>query len=139
MLKITKRVSIPESEIDLQPIRAQGPGGQHLNKSSTAIHLRFDSQTSSLPEYYKSRILSYPDRRINRAGVINIKAQRFRSQEQNRSDALVRLQILIGKAVRSPKSRAVITPPKRSKIKRLENKAHRARLKKLRQSVSHDD
>lgn len=95
MIEISKNISIAESEVDIQAIRAQGAGGQNVNKVSSAVHLRFDIKNSSLPEVYKQRLLTKKDRRITREGVIVIKAQRFRTQEKNRSDALQRLQHFI--------------------------------------------
>ena len=123
-----------DSEVDLQPIRAQGPGGQHVNKVSTAIHLRFDIRQSSLPDVYKTRLLHCHDYRVTVDGVIVIKAQRYRSQEQNRADALGRLISLIKKASILPKKRKRTKPSKQSVKKRLDSKTERGRLKKLRKS-----
>jgi ribosome-associated protein len=95
MLQITRNLAIPETEIDLQAIRAQGSGGQNVNKVSSAIHLRFDIRASSLPDIYKQRLLSLSDQRINGDGVVVIKAQQFRTQEKNRENALARLAQLI--------------------------------------------
>ncbi|MCW8977177.1 MAG: alternative ribosome rescue aminoacyl-tRNA hydrolase ArfB, partial [Sedimenticola sp.] len=95
MLQLTRNIVIPERELEFSAIRAQGAGGQNVNKVSTAIHLRFDIKRSSLPENYKERLLSYKDQRITQDGVVIIKAQQFRSQEKNKEEALQRLKQLI--------------------------------------------
>ena len=98
MLFIASGVSIPEIELDFSAIRAQGPGGQNVNKVSSAIHLRFDIQQSSLPDFYKQRLLKLNDQRISKDGVVIIKAQSYRSQDKNRVEALSRLQLLVQSA-----------------------------------------
>ena len=108
MLIISSNVSIPDSELDFSAIRAQGPGGQNVNKVSSAIHLRFDIGQSSLPDFYKQRLLQLNDQRISKEGVVIIKAQRYRSQDKNRLEALSRLKILIESAGFVAKSLSLI-------------------------------
>lgn len=136
MLSISASISLPDDEIEMHAIRAQGAGGQNVNKVSSAIHLRFDIRASSLPEFYKERLLCIRDRRISTEGVIIIKAQQYRSQEKNRTDALNRLQEMIRAAIIIPKHRKPTRKSLGSKKRRLENKNKRGQLKSLRKKVS---
>lgn len=134
-LKISRHVTIPDSEIEISAIRSQGAGGQHVNKVSSAVHLRFDMASAALPELYRSRLLKLNDKRINKDGVIIIKAQRYRDQERNRQDALERLRCLIKQAITTNKKRIPTKPTKASKRRRLDDKARRGRQKVLRRRV----
>jgi len=136
VLEISNHVFIPDNEIDISAIRAQGAGGQNVNKVSSAIHLRFDINASSLPELYKQRLLSLRDKRITKEGVIIIKAQTFRTQEKNRTDAFERLIEIIKQVTVINKVRRATKPTRGSKRRRMDNKARRSKTKALRGRVS---
>ena len=132
MLELSSTVVIPDHELDWSAIRAQGSGGQNVNKVSSAVHLRFDVPASSLPDEYKERLLALKDSRITKEGVIVIKAQQFRSQDKNRDDALNRLRELILAAMVVHKTRRPTKPTKGSQQRRVDSKTQRGKIKQMR-------
>lgn len=138
MIKLSNHLFIRMKDIDVQAIRAQGAGGQNVNKVSSAIHLRFDINASSLPTIYKQRLLESKDKRITNEGVLIIKSQQHRTQERNKQAAFERLKQVINQAIVVPRHRCKTKPTRASKRKRLENKKKRGETKKLRSSISQD-
>ncbi|CAA6824934.1 MAG: Hypothetical protein YaeJ with similarity to translation release factor [uncultured Sulfurovum sp.] len=134
-LKISNTVTLDENEVDISAIRAQGSGGQKVNKVSAAIHLRFEISASSLPDFYKEKLLSLKDKRITKDGIVVIKSQQHRSQEQNRDEALTRLVALIKSVTVTQKKRVPTKPTKGSVNRRLDSKKKHASKKRLRGKV----
>lgn len=137
MIPITNTISLSDNEVEIMAIRAQGAGGQNVNKVSSAIHLRFDIASSSLSETHKSRLLASKDSRITKEGVFVLKAQQFRTQDRNKSDAFARLQKFIQQAIHIDKSRKSTRVSKNAKRKRMDNKTQRGRTKVLRGKVDY--
>jgi len=137
ILKVSNTVSIPLYEINISFIRAQGSGGQHVNKVSTAVHLRFDISASSLPPFYKERLLALTDHHITAEGVVIIKAQQFRSQEKNREDALQRLLAIIHRSMITQKKRKATKPTRGSQKRRMDSKTKRGQQKQQRKKVDY--
>ena len=135
MIKISNGVSIGDDEVTIRAVRAQGPGGQHVNKVSTSIHLRFDIKNSSLPDFYKSRLLQRNDHRITKDGIIVIKSQETRSQERNRLLAIEKLVILIKSATKVVKKRRATKPTKGSNERRIKSKKVKSDRKSTRRRV----
>ncbi len=129
-------IQVELAEIEFSAVRSQGPGGQNVNKVSSAIHLRFDIARSSLPDYYKERLLALHDRRVTKDGVIVLKAQQSRSQEQNKGEALLRLQEMVDRIAIMPTLRRATKPSRSSQRKRLDSKASHGQLKQSRGKVS---
>ena len=138
MISISSNTTIPDEEIKIQAVRAQGAGGQNVNKVSSAIHLRFDIKESSLPDFCKERLLKLKDNRISKDGIIIIKAQQYRTQKKNKDDAVARLETLIKSVMVTHKKRKPTKPTQASKEKRLDSKTRQSKQKALRRKVDFD-
>ena len=136
MIRISKTISIPLSEIEFQAVRSQGPGGQHVNKVSTAIQLKFEIHHSGLPEYVKKRLINLSDNRITKDGIVIIKSQSYRSQNKNKDEAIARLKKLISAVLITRKRRVPTSPTKASEKRRLETKKRKSKKKQLRQKIN---
>ncbi|GAA6129896.1 alternative ribosome rescue aminoacyl-tRNA hydrolase ArfB [Halopseudomonas sabulinigri] len=135
MIVLSNEVQLGDWEVEISAVRSQGAGGQNVNKVASAIHLRFDIQRSSLPPFYKERLLRLSDQRITKEGVVVIKAQQFRTQEMNRDDAIERLRELILSAIVVQKKRRPTRPTRGSQVRRVDSKVKRGQAKQLRGKV----
>jgi ribosome-associated protein len=138
MIVLTKGFTIGDDELDFEAIRAQGSGGQNVNKVSSAIHLRFNIRKSLLPDEFKEKLLAVKDQRITKEGIIVIKAQRFRTQEKNREDAETRLKALIDHALTEKKTRLATKPTRASTVRRVDSKVRQGKIKQARKKVDFD-